>query len=276
MSIPRAEPTPRAPRPEPTPRPPAAAPPRKPTEESGVKLDFLFDGGNEQPKTPAREDTADFFEPPAPDTHTPLPAEPTPPMASMAPAGGEQMFYAQDFEDEAVGASPANWKGDYEYASLKVHGEGVNGGARCLRFEKKNGVGSAYYSCRFPNASGRIGVEFDMRCDDKNKYLLGFYIEKDEDFRQSIHTIVHRTNSTSKPTLRLQNEACNYDFGRWTHIRFEIDLPRHIVDGYVDEKPIAMGTRLNNCPKYVNTLSIRDNLATAGVLLIDNIRIYRL
>ena len=36
-----------------------------------------------------------------------------------------------------------------------------------------------------------------------------------------------------------------------------------------------MGARLNNCPKYLNTLSIRDNLATTGSLLIDNIRIYR-
>lgn len=280
---PRAEPTPRTPpRPEPTPRtaPPAAQqPPRRSTEESGVKLDFLFDNAPQAaaPKTPKREDTSEFFEPPAPDQHTPPPAapEPTPP-AIGGPASDQAIFYAQDFEGEPVGASPANWKGDYEYAALKVHGEGTAGGSKCLRFEKKNGVGSAYYSCRFPNASGRIGVEFDMRCDDKNKYLLGFYIEKDEDFRQSIHTIVHRTNSNAKPTLRLQNEACNYDFGRWTHIRFEIDLPRHIIDGYVDEKPIAMGTRLNNCPKYVNTLSIRDNLATAGVLLIDNIRIYRL
>ncbi len=265
----------------PAPAPPAAPPPQAQppapaasgqTEESGVKLDFLFEEEQQPPATtPVKEDTTEFKEPPTPDPQVPR-AEPTPPVA--APPSAEE-FYTQDFEQESPGSAPANWKGDYEYASLLVHDVGASGSSRSLRFEKKQGIGSAYYACRFPNASGRIGVEFDMRCDDKNKYLLGFYIEKDEDFRQSIHTIVHRTNSNAKPTLRLQNEATAYEFGKWAHIRFEIDLPRHIVDGYVDDKPVAMGTRLNNCPKHLNTLSIRDNLATTGSLLIDNIRIYR-
>ena len=45
--------------------------------------------------------------------------------------------------------------------------------------------------------------------------------------------------------------------------------------GYADGNPIAMGVRLNSCPKVINTLSIRDNLATTGILMIDNIKIYK-
>ncbi|HMX63329.1 MAG TPA: hypothetical protein PKD58_09705, partial [Candidatus Sumerlaeota bacterium] len=58
-------------------------------------------------------------------------------------------------------------------------------------------------------------------------------------------------------------------------IRYLIDLPRNMVDGFVDDKPVAVGVRLPSRPRVVNTLSIRDNLATEGILMIDNIRIYK-
>ncbi|MBX3728809.1 MAG: hypothetical protein KF858_06455 [Candidatus Sumerlaeia bacterium] len=308
---PKPEPVPKAvqkaaaaPAPAPAaPPPPAPAPPPLPPEpmpdpgspESGIRLDFLFDtpaeenvetrpdsdaeditaqaadGPKKQPSTqfiiPPMPDVAPGQAPPAAVTPLPLPAPPDP--------SNKDLFYEQDFDNEEVGGKPANWRGDYEYATLTVVEHPDDPSRRCMRFEKRNGVGSAYYSCRFPNANGRIVVEFDIRCDEKNKYLLGFYIEQDEDFRQSIHTIVHRTNSSANPTLRIQNEATPYEFGKWTHIRFEIDLPRHLIDGHANEKVIVSGARLNSCPKSINTLSIRDNLATTGVLLIDNIKIYR-
>ncbi len=244
-----------------------------------------------------------------PSSHTPIPVEQsgefmTPPMPDSAPRFGSEaeevppssetpqpvsaaaakeaahsgMYYAQNFEDEELGKLPSNWKGSYDYASLTVASRedapGVS--TKCMRFEKKTGSGAAYYSCRFPEVSGRVIVEFDLRCDDKNKYLLGFYIEKDEDFRHSIHTVVHRDTSRSdRVALRLQNVASPYKLGEWTHVRFLIDLQRSLVDGYVDDKPVAVGERLVSRPKVINTLSIRDNLATEGVLLIDNIKIYR-
>jgi hypothetical protein len=145
-----------------------------------------------------------------------------------------------------------------------------------MRFEKKTGSGSAYFACRFPDAGGKVLVEFDLKCEDKNKYLLGFYIEKDEDFRHSIHTVVHKdAGKGDKVTLRLQNESAPYALGEWVKVRFHIDLTRHLVDGYVNDKPVAIGVRLVSRPKVVNTLSIRDNLLTEGVLHIDNIRISR-
>jgi hypothetical protein len=144
-----------------------------------------------------------------------------------------------------------------------------------MRFEKRSGSGSAYFSCRFPEIEGKVGVEFDLRCDDKNKYLLGFYIEKDEDFRQSIHTIVHRTSPQVSPTLRVQGEPTQYSLGTWRHMKYEIDLKSNTVNGFVDGTLVASGVKLATPPSSVNTLSIRDNLATTGILLIDNIRIYK-
>ncbi|MDK2972441.1 MAG: hypothetical protein PWP23_2196 [Candidatus Sumerlaeota bacterium] len=289
---------PATPPPAPPPAPPAGSAPAS-GDNDGIKLDFLFEEPAEGASSGAdgeavdlkfdappdarkpgksKESSTQFIIPPMPDVAPGAPpptAAPESDVAAPSSPGDANVFYEQDFEAEEIGAKPANWRGDYEYASLTVVQNPDAPEHKCLKFEKKSGVGSAYYSCKFPNASGRIAVEFDIRCDEKNKYLLGFYIERDEDFRQSIHTIVHRTNSSASPTLRIQNEATPYEFGKWTHIKFEIDLPRHIIDGHADGEAIANGVRLNSCPKSINTLSIRDNLATTGVLLIDNIKIYR-
>lgn len=187
------------------------------------------------------------------------------------------LFYQQSFDDEAIGASPRDWEGKYDHSTLLISDGGANGGSsKCMRFEKKQGTGSAYYSLKFPDASGRICAEFDIRCDDKNRYLIGLYIEKDADFRQAISTIVHRTNPQSPPTLRLQGESAPYQFGKWVHVKYIIDLPRSLVDGWVDDVSVAAGVRLSQAPKVLNTLSIRDNSATTGILLIDNIKIYRI
>lgn len=203
-------------------------------------------------------------------------AEKETPVAAAAAAGNGNLIYSQDFDDEEDGAKPRNWIGDYDYSSLSVSAQTpAPGSKRCLRFEKRQGSGSAYYACRFPDITGKILVEFDLRCDDKNKYLLGFYIEKDEDFRQSIHTIVHRTSPQVAPTLRIQGEPTQYSLGTWRHMKYEIDLGANSVTGYVDGDVVAENVKLASPPKSINTLSIRDNLATTGILLIDNIRIHK-
>ncbi|MEQ8821511.1 MAG: hypothetical protein RLY93_14830 [Sumerlaeia bacterium] len=283
------------------PRKPSSRAARAPQEAAasgeGNELDLKLDFLTEEPKAePARAPSGpadesgdavsqEFEIPPLPDLEPEAkPADPRRssevalPTATVHKAKADpDVFYFQDFEDESLGQAPQNWRGQYDYASLEVtNGVAAQGSSKCLRFEKKQGVGSALYSCKFPDARGRIGVEFDIRCDDKNKYLLGVYIEKDGDFRQSISTIVHRTNSNSNPTLRVQNEPVAYDFGTWKRIRYEIDLQRQIVDAFVDEQSIIIGARMPpNGPKVVNTLSIRDNLATTGILMLDNIKIFR-
>lgn len=227
---------------------------------------------------------------PPPPKPAPVPA-PVAPAASAQPAApkpapvkagpvsstpGRVAFYEQSFDDEEVGAMPANWTGEYDYATLKIVEREEGSGKKCMRFEKQSGSGSAFYTCKFPDAAGRVVVEFDLRCDNKNKYLLGFYIEKDGDFRHSMHTVVHRdVANMDKISLRLQNESEPYTLGEWVHIRFLIDLPRNIVDGYMNDRPVAVGVRLASKPRIINTLSIRDNLATEGILMIDNIQIYQ-
>ncbi|GAB4319775.1 MAG: hypothetical protein Kow0059_13910 [Candidatus Sumerlaeia bacterium] len=188
-----------------------------------------------------------------------------------------QTIYVQRFDDEEEGQPPRNWTGSYDYASLLVTSEHTaNGMGRCMKFEKKTGAGSAYYSCQFPNASGRVVVEFDICCDNKNKYLLGFYVEKDKDFRKSIHTIVHRTATATHPTLRIQGEPVEYNLGEWRHVKYVLDLEKGFVDGFVDGQLVADHVKLENVPEYVNTLAIRDNLPTTGVLRVGNIVISKL
>ncbi len=184
--------------------------------------------------------------------------------------------YEQNFDNEPLGEKPKNWTGDYEYASLVVSNQSpVPGSKQHLKCEKKTGAGSAYYTCKFPDVTGEIEIEFDIRCDDKNKYLLGFYIEKDNDFRQSIHTIIHRTETKAKPTLRIQGEPTPYELKTWRHVRYLINLHNGTVNGYVDNDLVADNVKLASPPRKLNSLSIRDNLATIGVLLIDNVKIIK-
>lgn len=228
----------------------------------------------------------------------PLPAQPTPsgfdsairgitptPAPSVAPNPdssalginadpSQGIVFHQTFDDENVGEQPRGWQGDYDYASLTVDSavQAYDVG-NSLKFEKLTGAGSANYVCRFPKAYGSVRIEFDIRCDDKNKYLLGFYIEKDEDFKQSIHTIIHRMDSRSTPSLRIQGEPVAYEFGTWKRMTYDLDLMAATVTAYVDGELVIENAKLPTAPAYVNTLSIRDNLATTGILYLDNIKI---
>lgn len=244
----------------------------QPTADSSPSISLAGITGEEaKPQSGQRDDSSTEFPlPPKPDSSPVVHTQPVP-----ATAGTENgILHAQSFDNEELGAVPENWKGAtaHDHADLKVVER--EGGGRCMRFEKNSGTGSAYFSCRFPDASGRFSVEFDICCQDKNKYLLGFYVEKDEDFRQSISTVIHRDTSRSdKVTLRVQNEVADYELGQWRRVRFVIDLERHIVDAFLDGEPLTLGIRLSSRPDCLNTLSIRDNLATEGILMIDNIEI---
>jgi hypothetical protein len=196
-------------------------------------------------------------------------------MVQSDPSRG--VVFMQNFDDETAGDSPNGWQGEYDYAALTVdRAIAANDGGQSLKFEKRTGAGSANYVCKFPKASGQVRIEFDIRCDDKNKYLLGFYIEKDEDFKQSIHTIIHRMDSKSTPSLRVQGEPVPYEFGTWRHMTYELNLPAGTVTAYVDGEQVIKDARLPTAPNYVNTLSIRDNLATTGLLYLDNITVTRM
>ncbi|MCX8036925.1 MAG: SPOR domain-containing protein [Candidatus Sumerlaeia bacterium] len=209
-------------------------------------------------------------------------AEPeAPPESQPARAGGfaPGVFYEQLFDDEPDGAMPRNWEGSqesYGFASLKVVSESpAPNSAKCMKFEKTDGVGSAYYSCKFPDATGQVAIEFDLCCDRKNKFLLGFYVEKDGDFRQSVHTIVHQPDAGGAASLRIQGEPVPYEMGTWRHIKYIVNLTGGRLTGVVNGETILDNIRLTNCPRTLNTLSIRDNIPTTGVLRIDNIRITR-
>lgn len=258
-------------------------------------IDELLSAGIPGAREKAPDETQKVRKPE--EKHPPLAEQPTPqapvkeepPIPEPAPVAKEistqeqeeevtaaGIVYEQDFDNEPLGKKPKNWTGDYEYATLAVSNESpAPGSKQHLKFEKKAGAGSAYYSCKFPDVTGELEINFDIRCDDKNKYLLGFYIEKDNDFRQSVHTIIHRTEAKAKPTLRIQGEPTPYELKTWRHVRYLINLRSGTVTGYVDDEIVADNVKLANPPRSLNSLSIRDNLATLGVLLVDNIKIVK-
>jgi sporulation related protein len=225
-----------------------------------------------------------FSPEPVKETVTSVPVEEKASVEKKAPSGvlkasSDGIIFEQNFENDAVGDQPSNWKGDYNYASLKVNDEFPSPNSKkCIVFDKQKGAGSAFYSCHFPDTQGEIGIEFDFRCDKKNKYLLGFYIEKDEDYRYSVHTIVQYIDSgkkNTKPSLRIQGKPTPYNWGDWCQMKYIVNLDKSTVDGYINGKLLSDGERLASCPSSLNTISIRDNLATVGKLMIANIRIYK-
>ncbi len=276
----------------PTPSPVASVPVDLPTQTAPVVQDKsrVETEQVEQPKPvmPAPQPVAKSEpEKPAPVVAATAPqastvtVSPAPSVQAASPGAqpGADVVFEQNFDDEETGVLPNQWRGEYSYATLKVSEDSpAPDSKKCVEFEKTKGAGSAFYSCRFPDTGGTVGIEFDFRCDKKNKYLLGFYIEKDEDYRYSVHTVIQFIDSgrhTTKPSLRIQGKPVSYEWGQWRHIKYVVNLNSGSVDGWVDGELVANGERLASCPSSFNTISIRDNLATVGKLMIDNIKIYK-
>jgi len=198
--------------------------------------------------------------------------------SSMMNAGDGPIF-SQNFQDTPVGKKPDNWEGQFDISTLEVVdttnlGTG-NRPARALKYEKKTANGQVYYHCGIPNARGRVSFEFDLCCLEKNRYLLGIYLEKDKDFRRSLHTIVHLANPRGPASLRLHGTPTNYNMGQWVHVRFDINMHRNTFSAFVDGNKILENEAVDNMPDSINTIAIRDNHPTTGTLLISNLQVYR-
>lgn len=234
-------------------------------------------GGSETVESPAYAASQPAEEPADAPPQPKLAAGDAPTALPPSSQTGPQTIVVQDFSNDQPGGRPGGWEGEYDYADLKVHSEDPPQGARnYVAYEKKKGAGKVYYSSKFPNTSGVINVEFDLRCNNKNKFLLGFYIEKDEDFQQSVHTKILLSETQTTPTIHIHGEPAPYLLGSWAHIKYVIDLKKGLVNGYIDGTHIARDFRLPQAPKHLNTLAIRDNINTTGELLIGNIKIEKL
>ncbi len=239
-------------------------------ETQPLSFDDAFPGASDtQPVTAPAADVFDDA------VTTPLTPAVSPAPAELPPG----VHFQQRFTAAEAGKQPANWQGSYDFAKLTVTTENPRPGSEAsLRFEKKSGQGSAFFTCHFPDAKGRVGVEFDLCCLSKNQYLLGIYFEHNENFRQSVHTVMHKSGETI--TLRLQGKSSPYDFGKWVHVKFRIDLNTGTVDGQVDGVPVAVNVPLlsmteQSLPPSINTISIRDTLASEGVFMLDNLTVYK-
>ncbi len=179
------------------------------------------------------------------------------------------------FEDDQLGQHPTGWEGDYEYASLTVESATPSKGSnQYLCFQKREGRGKALYSYRFSEVSGgKVEIRFDLCCSEKNKFLLGFYIENQSDPKQSIHTKILLSEAQTTPTIHMHGESAPYLLGSWANIRYVIDLDEAKVDGYIDNTHVARDLPLQPNPGRFDTLSIRDNINATGVLLLNNIRV---
>ena len=60
------------------------------------------------------------------------------------------------------------------------------------------------------------------------------------------------------------------------HNKYLVDLEAGKLNGYIDSTHVVRDLPVQQSPSYLNTLSIRDNINTTGVLLLDNIRVYKI
>ena len=195
-----------------------------------------------------------------------------PPEAALDKLPAGTVYLSQDFAQDPLGAKPAGWTGENPgYATLSVVGDPAGSANKCLEFRKTRGEGPTSFACAFPDVSGKVSIEFDMRCDEKNKHLLGFYIEKDGDFRRSVHTVVQSVDPNSPAHLRVFTKPTPYELKTWRHLRYVVDLADGLVDGYVDDQLVAEGVRMGTKTESLNTFSIRDNSESTGVLYLKNL-----
>ncbi len=185
-------------------------------------------------------------------------------------------LFSQDFEEESVGKIPEGWEGGYDYASLQVVDDTeCLSGKKCIYYQKDEPKGTAYFYREISPLKGTFSIEFDFRCDHKNKYLLGVYLEKDRDFRQSIHTILYMVNPAD-PKLRIHGESTPYELGNWKKIRYDVDLENQSLSGYVNGRMVMQNAKLPPSLDYINTISIRDNLGTTARMYLNNFKASRL
>jgi hypothetical protein len=205
-------------------------------------------------------------------------ADPNSSTAIPSTGSPDGVVFTQNFAEDTVGDRPSGWEGDFPFASLEVRDDSPPKGAKkYLAFHKKiQGEGKVYFQRRFADLSGVIGVEFDLKCNQKNKFLLGFFVEKDEDFQQSVHTKILLSEAQTAPTILLHGEPAPYLLGSWAHVRYVIDLAKGKIDGYIDGTHIARGLKMPQRPKSLNTLAIRDSVNTTGELFIGNIEVKKI
>ena len=250
--------------PDPTPVPDSPEPESQGKSAMEADLEALLKGTFQQAAA----------EPPSPETPETLAvAEPEPEPAVEEKVPGHSVIFAQNFDQANASDMRAQWRGDYDYASLDVVEANTEGHSHVLRYNKPEGSGSATYHLDFPPVSGKVIAEFDLRCEEKNKFLLGLYLEKSEDFKQSVHTIIHQLDPSAPASLRIQGESIPYEIGTWAHLRYEIDLDNGTLNAWNNNEQIISDHKLAVVPEFLNTLSIRDNLASTGTLYLDNIRI---
>ncbi|MEI7633292.1 MAG: hypothetical protein WCK47_03320 [bacterium] len=178
------------------------------------------------------------------------------------------------FDDTPQGTQPTGWQGSFPYAILQAAETQTSSGAStCLKYDKTAAAGNASYVYKFPKTSGKITMEFDIRCDRKNDKLLGFYIERDADAKTSAHVLFHQIGPDSPAALHIQGESVPYELGTWRHIKYVLNLPTGMLSAFVDGREVARDVKLPVNLTYVDTLAIRDNPGTTGALWLANIRI---
>lgn len=182
------------------------------------------------------------------------------------------VLFVQDFASDTVGQIPAGWQGEpVADAALTVVEDPDGSGEKCLLFQKTGETAGTSFSCHFKEVRGNLVIEYDIRCDEKNKHLLGLYVEADKDFRRSVHTVVQCTDPSKPAHLRVFTQPADYAMGQWAHIKYVVDLGEGLVDGYVDDQLVAEGVRMGTRTPVLNTLSIRDSKNTTGTLYVKNV-----
>ncbi len=220
---------------------------------------------------PLMDDGLDFGLPSAP-----VAPEPTAPTLKLDSSPAQPLapgvLFAQDFAEDGVGQIPSGWQGEpVADAALTVVEDPDGSGEKCLLFQKTGETASTSFSCRFKEVRGNIVIEYDIRCDEKNKHLLGLYVEADSDFRRSVHTVVQCTDPSKPAHLRVFTQPADYEMGCWAHIKYVVDLGEGLVDGYVDDRLVAEGVHMGTRTPVLNTLSIRDSKNTTGTLYVKNV-----
>ena len=79
------------------------------------------------------------------------------------------------------------------------------------------------------------------------------------------------TGANTPSHLRVFTRPTSYQLKSWRHVRYVVDLPAGLVDGYVDGQLVAEGIRMGTLADALNTISIRDNSETVGSIYVANL-----
>jgi len=183
-----------------------------------------------------------------------------------------QVLFEQNFDALNTGATPKNWKGSYDQASLSVSQNPlVAGPHKYLKFLKQVSNEETLFCALIPDTGRRPVFEFELCCLGINQSTIGLYLESVESEEISLGARFQTDPTTQQLVVRLGDHSFPYVSGQWQSFRFEMDLDAGHYRVLRDKKIVIEEAPLPPEAALFDLISLKAQPTSEGTLLLKSL-----